>query len=90
MCKAKYYDVLSRLSVAKDDFKNTPREKNFSLCSRPNVQAGGSALGALVKMPLGNTFCHYLINSSRSLASCKEPAEQRAVWMNEFHLLHYL
>lgn len=82
--KAKYSDVFSCLSVARDGFKNTPREKYFSLCPRPNVQSRGSTLGALVKVALGHTFCHHLSNSSSSLASCKEPTGQRAAWLNEF------
>lgn len=77
LCKAKYYDVLSCLSVGKDGFKNTLGEKYFLLCSRPNVQPGRSALGTLVKMPLGHTFCCHLNNSSRSLASCKEPTRAK-------------
>lgn len=82
--KAKYSDTLLCLSVARDGFKNSPREKYFSLCSSPNVQSGGSTLGPLVKMALGHTFCHHLSGSSSCLASCKEPTGQRAPWLNEF------
>lgn len=77
LCKAKYCYVLSCLSVAKDSFNNTPREKYCLLCSRPNVQPGENALGTLVQMPLGRTFCHLLTNSSSSLASCKEPTRAK-------------
>lgn len=72
--RAKYFDILSCLSVAKEGLKITPREKHFLLCSRPNVQSGGSVLGGSGGLGGYGTrtyFCQHLSSSSSSLASCK-------------------
>lgn len=74
----------------KGKFKNRAREKCFLLCSRPIVQPGGNALGILMKMPLGHTFCLYLNSSSSSLASCKEPTRAKGTLDEWIHLLNCL
>lgn len=84
----KYYDVLSCLSAAGAGFKKTGKEKYFSFCSRSNVQLLGNTLGPLVKITLGRTFCHYLGNSSSSLASCKEPTGRKD-WMNFYENIDF-